>query len=83
MDKKKLQLYSIYLVAESNKSKQAKIQLSRFIENDATEHQLMSFILDGQIIKTDESSEQIIEDRFKASNVIKEIEPKIKEKIKK
>lgn len=80
MDKKTLQLYSIYLVAESNKSKQAKIQLLRFIENDATEHQLMSFILDDQIIKTDELSEHVIEDRFKASDVIKEIESKIKQK---
>jgi hypothetical protein len=80
MDKKTLQLYSIYLVAESNKSKQAKIQLLRFIENDATEHQLMSFILDDQIIKTDELSEHVIEDRFKASDVVKEIESKIKQK---
>jgi hypothetical protein len=83
MDKKKLQLYSIYLVSESSKSKQTKIQLLRFIENEATEHQLMSFILDGQIIKIDELSKQIIEDRLKASNVIKEIKSKIKEKIKK
>ena len=77
MDKKELQISSMYIVNESNKSKLSKLQLLNFIM-EASEHQLMAFILDDQIIKTDELSEQIIEDRFKASKVINEIRPKTK-----
>jgi len=64
MDRKELQLLSMYIVSESDKSKLSKLQLLNFVM-EASEHQLMTFILDDQIIKTDEISEQIIEARFK------------------
>ena len=64
MNKKDLQVFSMYIVSESKSSKLAKLQLLNFVM-EASEHQLMAFILDGQIIKTDEIDNQIIEDRFK------------------
>lgn len=66
MDKKELQILSMATVSESDKSKLAKLQLLNFIM-EASEHQLMAFMLDGKIIKTDELTEQVIEDRFRIS----------------
>ena len=77
MDKKELQISSMYIVSESHKSKLAKLQLLNFIM-EASEHQLMAFILDDQIISIDELGEQIVEARFKASNIMQEIRPKTK-----
>jgi len=65
MDKKDLQVFSMCIISESKSSKLAKLQLLNFVM-EASEHQLMAFILDGQIIKTDELSEQIIKDRFES-----------------
>lgn len=66
MDKRELQLVSMALIEESNKSKLSKLQLLNFIM-EASELQLKSFILDEKIVTIDEHCEEIITNRFKIS----------------
>jgi len=46
-----------------------KIKALDWIQNEATETQIKSFLLDGKAVEVDEQSEKIINDRFKASKV--------------
>ena len=63
MNKKQLQLLSIMTIGKSKLSEQAKLQLIRFVK-EANDFQLKSFLLDGEIVKLDSVSEQIVNDRF-------------------
>jgi len=67
MYKKDLQIFLGRVTVESKLSKSSKLQLLKFIEKEASEEQLMILYLDGEIIKLDEQSNEIVRDRFKAS----------------
>lgn len=68
MNKKQLTLTSAFVIYESKLPKQAKLQLMKFIKNEATDSQLKAFLLDGEIIpKIDSITEEIINDRFLVS----------------
>ena len=75
--KDKLKITCGHIIVSSNLSTNHKKDLIEFISHQATEHQLMSMLLDGEISNLDETSNIIIEDRFYSSNVynyIKEID---------
>jgi hypothetical protein len=63
MNKKQIQLLSVMAIGKSKMSEQTKLQLLRFVK-EATEVQLKSFLLDGEIVKLDSVSEQVVNDRF-------------------
>lgn len=68
MDKNQLKLNAGFIVYESKLPKQAKLQLMKFIKNEASIAQLKVLLLDGEIIpKVDSITEQIINDRFLVS----------------
>jgi hypothetical protein len=55
------------IVVESELSKQAKLQLLKFLQYEATPSQVKAFILDGEIVHLDEQAAEIINDRFAVS----------------
>lgn len=66
------------IVTNSSLSRSSKLQLLNFIENEATEYQVMAYLLDGTIVQLDEQAESIVEDRFNCSEVsqiVTEMEP--------
>lgn len=65
MDKKDLQLFAGRKVVDSQMTKPAKLQMLQFIQYESSESQLKALILDGKIVKLDEQSEEIVNDRFK------------------
>ena len=71
-------------------TKAAKLQLMNFLENEASDSQVMALILDGKVQILDEMAETIVCDRFDAALLdekfgatIKGISDKIKESLKK
>jgi hypothetical protein len=54
------------VVMESSLTKPSKLQLLRYIR-EANEPQLKAFLLDGEIVKIDEQSKEIINERFETS----------------
>jgi len=70
MDKKDLQLFAGRVVVESKISKPAKLQLLNWLQNEATEAQIKSMLLDGEpFAKLDEQSIEIVNKRFEKSKV--------------
>lgn len=67
MDITELKILTGHIITESKLSKQAKIQLLNWIQNEAIEVQLKAFLLDGEIVHLDEQAEQIVNDRFSIS----------------
>lgn len=65
MDLKELKLYAGNVVIESKLSNAAKMQALKFLK-EANSSQVKVFIMDGKIVKLDEQSEQIVNDRFEA-----------------
>ena len=65
MDTKELKLLTGHIVTESNLTRDSKLQLLNFIQKEANNHQLMALLMDGEIVKLDEQSKEIVEDRFK------------------
>ena len=61
---KQLRLLAAAIVVESKLPKQAKIQMLNFIKEDATDAQIKALLMDGEIVKLDEQSEKIVNDRF-------------------
>jgi len=55
LSKSYLKVIAAYIIYESNLSKYAKIQMLRFIENEASESQLKVLITEGRIRKISES----------------------------
>ncbi len=67
MDKTELQIFIGKRVVESKMSKDAKLQMLKFIQNEAEDYQLKAMALDGGIVTLDEQSQHIVEDRFHAN----------------
>lgn len=78
----KLKAFSAYAIKEMKISKLAKKQLINFIANEATEPQLMAFLLDGEIVGLDEHAIQIVKDRFKVNSKLQETLTNGQDKIK-
>jgi len=67
---KQLRMTAGAIVVSSKLSKSAKLQLLNFIESEATDVQIKALLLDGEILTDiDEQTEEIIEDRFKLSEI--------------
>jgi len=62
-----LRVTAAYYIKESGMSKAAKLQLMNFLENEATDAQVMALILDGKICRLDEMAEEVVYDRWDAS----------------
>jgi len=69
MESKDLKITAADYVMESKMTNPAKLQMLNFIQKEADDHQLMSLMLDGQIVKLDEQAKQIVEDRFMVSEL--------------
>lgn len=61
---KRFRLVAAKFVVESNLSKVAKQQMLKFIKKEATDSQIKALLMDGKIVKLDEQSEKIVNDRF-------------------
>jgi len=78
-----LRVTAAYIVKESDLTKAAKLQLMNFLENEATDAQVMALILDGKVQILDEMAEEIVYDRFDAALLegkVKEIIASMKKK---
>ncbi|GAG16615.1 unnamed protein product [marine sediment metagenome] len=64
MDSIKLKLIAGAVVVESRLTKPAKIQLLNWLQKEATDIQVKSFLLDQKIININPQAEKIINDRF-------------------
>ena len=62
-----LRVTAAYTVRESDLTKGAKLQIMNFLENEATDAQVMALLLDGKIQTLDEMAEDIVFDRFDAA----------------
>lgn len=62
-----LRVTAAYFVRESDLTKAAKLQIMNFLENEATDAQVMALLLDGKIQTLDEMAETIVYDRFDAA----------------
>jgi len=76
---KQLRLIAAAIIAESKLPKQAKLQMLNFIKEEATDVQVKALLMDGKIVKLDEQSEEIVNDRFKVSENGKRISKLAKE----
>ena len=59
-----LRVTAAYFVKESDLTKAAKFQIMNFLENEATDAQVMVLLLDGEIKSLDEMAETIVYDRY-------------------
>jgi len=65
---KELKLMAAYMVKESALTKGAKLQLLKFIQNEASDIQIKGLLLDGEILgDLDEQATEILEQRFSVS----------------
>ena len=62
-----LRVTAAYFVKESGLSKAAKLQIMNFLQNEATDAQVMALLLDGEVQTLDEMAEQIVYDRWDAA----------------
>jgi len=62
-----LRVTAAYFIKESDITKAAKLQLINFLENEATDAQIMALLLDGKIQILDEMAEDIVYDRWDAA----------------
>lgn len=62
-----LRVTAAYFIKESNMTKASKLQLMNFLENEATDAQVMALLLDGKVQQLDEQAEEIVYDRFDAA----------------
>ena len=81
MKSKNLKITAGSFVAESELSKPAKLQMLNFIQHEATDHQLMALLLDGEIVELDEQAEQIVEDRFNVQEGLFSAQFKVKKDV--
>ncbi len=65
-----LRVTAAYFIKESNITTAAKLQLMNFLENQATDAQVMALLLDGRVQALDEMAEDIVYDRFKSSGML-------------
>jgi len=66
---KQLRIMAANIVVESKLSKAAKLQMLNFIKEDATDAQIKALLMDGRIVQLDEQAEEIVNERFAASDV--------------
>jgi len=66
---KQLRIITGRIVIETKLSKLAKLQLLNFIKEEATDSQVKALLMDGKIVKLDEQSENIVNDRFPLSEI--------------
>jgi hypothetical protein len=62
-----LRFMAAFLVRESDISKAAKLQIINFLENEASDAQVMVLLLDGEVQALDEMAENIVYDRWDAA----------------
>lgn len=62
-----LRFTAAYFVKESTMTKAAKLQMMNFLQNEATDAQVMALLLDGEIQTLDEMAEIVVYDRFDAA----------------
>lgn len=74
MNTVELKILAGQIVVESKLTKSSKIQLLNWLKTEASECQVKSFLLDGEIIYLDEQAEQIVDARFNNSKRIQEME---------
>ena len=67
MDTKELRIMAAYIIVDSDLSKVAKLQMIKFIKNEATDSQVKVLLMDGKIVQLDDQAEEIVNDRFSAS----------------
>ena len=72
MNKQSLQFLTGAIITESKMPKDSKKQLLNFVEGEATEHQLMSMLLDGEVKPVSEDEKDLIEDRFTSNEKLYE-----------
>ena len=70
MKTKDLKLTSASYVIESKMSKSAKLQMLNFIQNEASDYQLMALLLDGKIIELNEQEKKRIKIRFENNKLV-------------
>jgi len=73
MDKKELKLAASQLVFDSKMSAKAKMQIFNWLK-EANEPEIKAFLLDGKIVQLDEQATDVVNDRFKASTLMQELE---------
>lgn len=64
---KQLRIIAGQIVVESKLSKQGKLQMIKFIQQESTDAQIKALLMDGKIVQLDEQAEQIVNDRFEVS----------------
>jgi len=69
MDKFTLKVCLGQMIVESNIDKPSKQILLQWLQTENDQHQLMSFALDSELIKLDEMSKKIVQDRFDNSEI--------------
>jgi len=75
-----LRITAAYCIKESKLTKAAKLQLMNFLENEASDAQVMALILDGKVQVLDEMAEEIVNDRWDSK--LLEIGPSVERMIK-
>jgi len=70
---KQLKMLAGALIAKSDMSNSAKIQMLNFVRNEASIPQIKALLLDGEIKKLDDQSEEIVTTRFEQSDFMKAI----------
>jgi len=73
MDTKILKVLLGSAIYESELSNVSKLQLLKFVKEEATDAQIKALLLDGKITRLDEQAEKIVEDRFKNSKIYKKL----------
>lgn len=64
---KQLRMMAGSIIMDSDLSNSAKLQMLNFIKEEASDAQVKALLMDGKIVKLDEQSEQIVNDRFEVS----------------
>jgi len=70
---KQLRIMAGAIVMESKLSKVAKLQMLNFIRKEATIPQIKVLLMDGEIVTLDEQAEEIVNARFKQSNLNEDV----------
>jgi len=66
---KQLRLTAAEIVVGSKLTKPAKLQMLNFIKEQATDAQIKALLMDGKIVHLDKQAEEIVNERFKVSEV--------------
>jgi carbamoylphosphate synthase large subunit len=73
MTKKDLQMVAGQIVFDSKMSAKAKMQIFNWLK-EADSAQMKAFLLDGKIVELDEQAIEVVNDRFKTSEMMQEME---------